>query len=121
VVEVRVPAEIEVEIKEDDFLLYLLDHYKLIYWKKTNKGKEIANMIIDEYKELSDNETAAPIPEIVEFLRQKLCEGKTRISSKIYDLIQNEEKKKYVTIWQFKTVKVLKAGDSFGETSLLRN
>jgi hypothetical protein len=78
-VEVRVPAEIEVEISPDNFLLYLLDHYKLICWKKTHNGKEIANLIIDEYKYQSETEEKVSVEEMVDFLRAKLAENKTKI------------------------------------------
>jgi hypothetical protein len=43
-----VPNAVEIEVKQDDFLLFCLRFYEDIYWRKTFNGLRIAREIIKE-------------------------------------------------------------------------
>jgi hypothetical protein len=47
-VDIRVPNPVEIEVKQEDFMLFCMRFYEDIFWRKTNNGMRIAREIIKE-------------------------------------------------------------------------
>lgn len=98
-------------------------HFDDIHWQETPKGRSILQLFYSELRRCElpvDEHGHFDSDQVLKAIDREISMASTKMHIYVYKLL-NPRNEETITMQWFKTVKVLKAGDHFGELALQYN